>query len=76
MNKHLEDEPEDAGLIQSKPPTEKELREISRFIARSKQRHGARLEGDGDSLKRVPHQEKAWCVQQSLWDVSNRADDY
>lgn len=45
MNKHLEDEPEDAGLIQSKPPTEKELREIAQFIAQSKQRKGGRLEG-------------------------------
>lgn len=43
MNKYCEDEPEDAGLIQSKPPTKKELREISHFIAQSKQRSAARL---------------------------------
>ncbi len=36
-----EDEPEDAGLIQSTPPTEQELQEISHFIAQSKQRNGS-----------------------------------
>ena len=36
-----ENEPEDAGLIQSTPPTEQELQEISRFIAQSKQRNGS-----------------------------------
>ena len=33
------EEPEDAGLIQSRPPTEKEWQEISQFIAQSKQRN-------------------------------------
>lgn len=33
-----DDEPEDAGLIQSMAPTEDELREISQFIAESKKR--------------------------------------
>lgn len=45
MNNHLEDEPEDAGLIQSKPPTKKELREISQFIAQSKQRNAFQING-------------------------------
>lgn len=39
MAKHFENEPEDAGLIQSKPPTKKELQEISDFITQSKQRN-------------------------------------
>lgn len=39
MAKHFENEPEDAGLIQSKPPTRKELQEISHFITQSKQRN-------------------------------------
>lgn len=43
MNKHFEEEPEDAGLIQSKPPNEEEPRETSQFIALSKQRSAARL---------------------------------
>lgn len=59
MNKHLKDEPEDAGLIQSTPPTEEELREISQFIAQSKQRQGARLEGVKlPTEQREPQQEK------------------
>lgn len=45
MNKQHEDEPEDAGLIQSKPPTEKELQEISHFIAQSKQRNAGQING-------------------------------
>ncbi|MBB4603591.1 hypothetical protein HNQ93_004218 [Hymenobacter luteus] len=45
MDKHIEYEPEDAGLIQSKPPTEEELREISCFITQSKQRHADQLDG-------------------------------
>lgn len=36
MHKYYEDEPEDAGLIRSTPPTEEELRELSLFIAHSK----------------------------------------
>jgi len=60
MNKYLIDEPEDAGLIQSTPPTEEELREISRFIAQSKQRNGLRLEGVKlPAQQREPQQEKA-----------------
>lgn len=43
MHKHLKDEPEDAGLIRSKPPTKKELREISQFIAQSKQRRANQI---------------------------------
>ncbi|WP_157541803.1 hypothetical protein [Hymenobacter aerophilus] len=39
MTQLPDEEPEDAGLIQSKPPTEKELQEISHFIAQSKQRN-------------------------------------
>ena len=39
MTQLPDEEPADAGLIQSKPPTEKELQEISRFIAQSKQRN-------------------------------------
>lgn len=39
MTQLPDEEPEDAGLIQSRPPTEKELQEISHFIAQSKQRN-------------------------------------
>lgn len=45
MTKHFEDEPGDAGLIQSKPPTKKELLEISRFIAQSKQQNEGQING-------------------------------
>ncbi len=38
MTQLPDEEPADAGLIQSTPPTEKELQEISQFIAQSKQR--------------------------------------
>lgn len=44
MNTLRDDEPENAGLIQSKPPTKKELREISLLIAQSKKQNDTRME--------------------------------
>ncbi|UPL51395.1 hypothetical protein [Hymenobacter sublimis] len=58
MNQHFEGEPEDAGLIQSKPPTKQELQEISRFIAQSKQRNTGQLNGLSPSVEHQQSQEK------------------
>lgn len=58
MNKYLKDEPEDAGLIRSKPPTKKELREISEFIAQSKQRQANQINAVPPPAERQqPHKE-------------------
>jgi uncharacterized glyoxalase superfamily protein PhnB len=43
-----DDEPEDAGLIQSVAPTEDELREISLFIAESKRRWASQIKDAPD----------------------------
>lgn len=49
-----DDEPEDAGLIQSVAPTEDELREISLFIAESKRRWASQIKDPPD----VPGQDQ------------------
>ena len=58
MTQLPDEEPADAGLIQSKPPTEQELQEISLFITQSKQRNAGQRNGLLLSPKRQQSREE------------------